>query len=478
MGIDEPRVDVVQVSPGGAFGGKEDLTVQHHAALAAWHLGRPVKFRLSRPESIRMHPKRHATRMTYKLACDEKGKLTALRARILGDTGAYASVGGLVVGRTGTHAAGAYHVPSLDVKAAAYYTNNIPGGAFRGFGVNQSNFAMESMLDELAAAGGFDPWQMRYDNALDTGLATTTGHVLGEGIGLKKCLEAVKPQYQAAKYRGLACAIKNCGYGGGLEEVSETMIRITGPNRIRVSHGWCEMGQGLHTVARQILCEVAGLDDSVEIELYTGTGENMLGGVTTASRGTMLLGRSVMQAAGKLAQDLASQPLSQLVGKEYYGRYVVDWTTPPDAPGEIISHFAYGFAAHLAVLHEDGSIRKITAAHDAGRIINPALYDSQVEGGVIMGLGYAVSEKLELDRGRLVSGRMSKLGLLKAKDVPELEVIHVECPDPHGPFGAKGVGEIGTIPTAPAVANAYFNYDGQRRHALPLSPVLKKAEPE
>ena len=195
LDLPEEKVDVVLVSAGGGFGGKEDLTVQHHAALYSMALGCPVKVRLNRAESIRMHPKRHKTHMTYKLACDENGLLTALRARIIGDTGAYASVGGEVVARTGTHAAGAYHLPNVDVIASAYYTNNPPAGAFRGFGVNQSNFAMESMMDELCAKGGFDRWQFRYDNALDTGRMTTTGHVLGEGIGLRQCLDAVKAAF-------------------------------------------------------------------------------------------------------------------------------------------------------------------------------------------------------------------------------------------------------------------------------------------
>ncbi|MGD8725598.1 MAG: selenium-dependent xanthine dehydrogenase, partial [Desulfobacterales bacterium] len=467
------KVDVIQVSAGGGFGGKEDLTVQHHAALCAAAMQCPVKVRLNRPESIRMHPKRHKTHMTYKLACDEKGQLTAMRARIIGDTGAYASVGGEVVARTGTHAAGSYHVPSVDVVASAYYTNNPPAGAFRGFGVNQSNFAMESMMDELCAAGGFDRWQFRYDNALDTGRMTTTGHVLGKGIGLRQCLEAVKEEFNANSNTGLACAIKNCGIGNGLEEVSETRIRIVAPDQIELHHGWTEMGQGLYTVARQVLAEVAGLDDSVSIEVKASTGAHATSGTTTASRGTALLGNSTIQAAGKLKADLQERPLADLVGKEYFGRYIVDWTTRHDADGEVISHFSYGFAAHLAILDADGKLQRVLAAHDAGTVINPALFEGQVHGGVVMGMGYAVSENFPLKDGQLTSSRMSKLGLPKAKHVPEIKVISVQTPDPVGPFGAKGVGEIGTIPTAPAIANAYCQYDGVRRYCLPLEPLKK-----
>ena len=476
LNLPEEKVDIVQVSAGGGFGGKEDLTVQHHAALYSMALQRPVKVHLNRAESIRMHPKRHRMQMNYKLACDENGKLTALRARIVGDTGAYASVGGEVVARTGTHAAAAYHVPSVDVVASAYYTNNPPAGAFRGFGVNQSNFAMESLVDELCIKGGFDHWRFRYDNILTAGRMTTTGHVLGEGVGLRQCLEAVKDAFYQAEYAGLACAIKNCGIGNGLEEISDTRLKVVASDRIELCHGWTEMGQGIHTVARQILCEVLGLDGSVQIDVKCSTGAEAMGGVTTASRGTALLGNSVIAAAQKLKADLEGRLLADLVGRVYVARFVVDWTTDHHVDGEIISHFSYGYATHLAVLDAEGKLKAIHAAHDGGKIINPILYEGQIEGGVVMGMGYALSEQLPLKDGRLTSKRMSKLGLLKAKDVPEIRAIGVECADPMGPFGAKGVGEIVCIPTAAAIANAYCRFDGQRRYRLPLSPTNERVK--
>mgnify|MGYP001820196323 FL=1 len=476
LNLPEEKVDIVQVSAGGGFGGKEDLTVQHHAALYSMALQRPVKVHLNRAESIRMHPKRHRMQMNYKLACDENGKLTALRARIVGDTGAYASVGGEVVARTGTHAAAAYHVPSVDVVASAYYTNNPPAGAFRGFGVNQSNFAMESLVDELCIKGGFDHWRFRYDNILTAGRMTTTGHVLGEGVGLRQCLAAVKDAFYQAEYAGLACAIKNCGIGNGLEEISDTRLKVVASDRIELCHGWTEMGQGIHTVARQILCEVLGLYGSVQIDVKCSTGAEAMGGVTTASRGTALLGNSVIAAAQKLKADLEGRLLADLVGRVYVARFVVDWTTDHHVDGEIISHFSYGYATHLAVLDAEGKLKAIHAAHDGGKIINPILYEGQIEGGVVMGMGYALSEQLPLKDGRLTSKRMSKLGLLKAKDVPEIRAIGVECADPMGPFGAKGVGEIVCIPTAAAIANAYCRFDGQRRYRLPLSPTNERVK--
>lgn len=474
LDIPKDRVNVVQVCAGGAFGGKEDLTVQHHAALYSRILKSPVMVSLNRAESIRMHPKRHRTIMSYKLACDSRGLITALRARILGDTGAYASVGGEVVARIGTHAAGAYHVPNVDVEASAYYTNNIPAGAFRGFGVNQATFAMESMVDDLCEAGGFDRWQFRYDNALDTGRVTTTGQVLGKGVGLRKCLEAVKGAFYESEYAGLACAIKNCGIGNGLEELSETRLRIKSPDHIELCHGWTEMGQGINTIARQILCETLDLDKSIVIDIKCATNANAMGGMTTASRGTALLGNSIIDAAWSLEKDLKNNSLSNLVGREYYGRFMVDWTTTHEADDKIVSHFSYGYAVHLAILDETGRIEEIQAAHDGGKILNPALFNGQIQGGVVMGMGYALKESLPLENGLLLSGRMSKLGLLKAKDIPDIKVIGIEDPDPVGPFGAKGVGEISCIPTTPAIANAFCQYDGKRRYELPLSPLKKQ----
>lgn len=475
LDLSEDKVDVVLCSAGGAFGGKEDLTVQHHAALAAITLQRPVRFRLSRPESLRMHPKRHRMKMSYKLGCDGNGMLTGLKARIIGDTGAYASMGGAVVGRTGTHAGAAYHIPHVDVIASAYYTNNPPAGAFRGFGVSQSNFAMESMVDELCTKGGFDKYQFRYDNALDVGRMTTTGHVLKDGVGLRQCLESVRDAFNGAKYAGLACAIKNCGIGNGIDEVSETKIKIVASDKIELYHGWSEMGQGIDTVARQVLAEVCGLDDTIAIEVKSSTGGGAVGGATTASRGTALLGNSTILVAEKLKTDLANNTLSDLVGKEYFAQHLVDWTTSHDSGGEVISHFSYGYAVHLAILDENGKVESVHAAHDGGRIINPVLFEGQVEGGVVMGIGYALSEHYPLKDGRLTSDRMSALGLLKAKDVPEIKVICVECPDTSGPFGAKGVGEISSIPTAAAIANSYCKFDGVRRYCLPLSPTRKES---
>ena len=473
LGYSPEKVVVTLVDCGGAFGGKEDLTVQGHAALYCHHLGRPVKVRLSRPESIRMHPKRHPMRLDYALGCDETGKLTAFKADILADTGAYASVGGPVLGRAVTHAAGAYYVPNVKIEGKAVYTNNIPGGAMRGFGVNQVTFAMETMVEELCGMGGFDSWQFRYDNALDTGLMTTTGQVLGEGVGLRRTLLAVKDAYEKAEYKGLSLGIKNCGMGNGMVEVSEVKIEVLPDGKLLLHHGWTEMGQGIHTVARQILCKAVGLSNCELIDIKVTTASATIGGVTTASRGTMLLGRSIIDAALKLKKDLESNSLKELAGRIYEGSFVCDYTHAEGKPGKIISHIAYGFATHLAILDEKGGVDTIYAAHDSGRVINPLLFEGQIEGGVVMGLGYALSEKVLLEKGRLTSEKYISLGIPKSAKVPRIVPIAVEEDDPEGAFGAKGVGEIVCIPTAPAIANAFYSYDGIRRYTLPLSPPAK-----
>lgn len=473
LGIPKDRVISTLVPCGGAFGGKEDLTVQGHAALCCYHLDRVVKVRLSREESIRMHVKRHPFIMDYQLGCDATGKLTALRAEIIGDTGAYASLGGEVLNRAAGHAAGAYHVPVVDVVSRAVYTNNLPSGAMRGFGVNQVTFAMECLVDELCEKAGFDPWQFRFDNALEKGSMTTTGQVLGDGVGLKETLMAIKDDFRNARYAGIALGIKNIGFGNGLIDESEAMIEVVSEKKIRIHHGWTEMGQGVDTVAKQILQEVTGLD-SITVEVISSTDSEVIGGTTTASRGTFLLGNSLIQAAEKMNDDLKSHALKDLVGKRYKGQWVCDWTTRPDK-GVINprTHFAYGYAAQVVILDDQGRVEKVVAAHDAGRVMNPVLFQGQVEGAVMMGLGYAFSEKLELDHGRLVSDRMIKLGIPKIKSMPEIIVKAVEVKDPKGPFGAKGVGEIGLVPTAPAAVNALYQFDKKRRYRLPVGQRIR-----
>ena len=473
LGLEIKDVNVKLVPAGGAFGGKEDLSVQGHAALAAFHLKNAVKVKLDRTESMQMHPKRHPMFMDYKLGCDADGKFTALHARIVGDTGAYASVGGPVMERAATHAGGAYHIPNIDVKSKAVYTNNIVCGAMRGFGVNQVTFAIEGLIDELCETAGFDRWEIRYKNALDKGLKTTSGHKLRKEVGLKKTLELVKKDYDSGNVTGLACAIKNCGIGNGVPELSEARIEILADEQIKLYHGWSEMGQGIDTVAQQMLSEYIGLDSISKIEVIVNTASETKAGNTTASRGTFLVGKAVLAAAEDLKKDLETHSLRELAGKSYDGSYLCDWTTSPDFDGEVISHFAYSFATQLVSLSDEGKITKVTAAHDSGIVVNPKLYEGQIEGGVVMGLGYALSEELVLEGGKIADPRFRSLGLLRSTDVPEIEVLPVEIFDTDAPFGAKGVGEICCIPTAAAAAGAYRKFDGKKRCVLPIDPLEK-----
>ena len=468
LNLPEDKINVHLVPNGGGFGGKEDLSVQGQTALFAFLTNMPVKITLNREESIRLHPKRHPIQLHYRLGCDKNGKLTALKARIIGDTGAYASVGAKVLERTVGHSSGAYHVPAVDVESCAVYTNNIPCGAMRGFGVNQANFAMEVCIDELCERGGFDRWQFRYDNALTEGSVTASGQELTGGVGVKKTLQAIKKYYQNATYAGLACGIKNTGIGNGMNDESTVRIEILSEDLIRIHHGWTEMGQGVNTIAIQTVCEETGIDPDI-IEVIAETKSDTPVGMTTASRATSLLGNALIDACAKLKEDLKHQSLSDLRGKNYNGIWICDWTTKPgESNKKEVTHYSYSYATQLVTLDKDGKIDKIYAAHDAGRIMNPTMFEGQIEGSVHMGLGYAVSEELVSNDGVPTSFRLQACGILRAKDMPDVEVIGVEVKDPVGPYGAKGVGEIGLVPTAPAVANAFYQYDGKRRYTLPM----------
>ncbi len=472
LGLPKARVRVRLVPNGGGFGGKEDLSVQGHAAMAAYHLGVPVKVKMNRDESIAFHPKRHPIWMDYEIGCDADGILTFVKVKFVGDTGAYASVGMKVLERSAGHATGAYHFPVTDVEAVAVYTNNIPCGAMRGFGVNQAAFGLESCLDELCEQGGFDPWQFRFDNALQDGHMTATGQVIEAGAGVRATLLAVKEAYESVAgnggYAGLACGIKNTGIGNGMPDSSMVRISVEAPDRVVIDHGWTEMGQGVHTIAIQALVTETGLPpDIIEVRVDTASGQEA--GMTTASRATSLVGNAIIDAARKLKEDLAQQRLEALVGRRYEGQWVVDWTTKPGAMVEkVYTHYSYSYATQLVILDEDGQFKKVIAAHDAGKIFNPTLFEGQLEGSIHMGLGYAVSESLEMENGRPKSTRLRQMGILRAKEMPEMEIIGVEVPDPYGPYGAKGVGEIGLVPTAGAVANALYRFDGVRRTELPM----------
>jgi xanthine dehydrogenase molybdenum-binding subunit len=466
-------VRVTQVSTGGAFGGKEDLNVQGQAALLALGSGRPVLLALSRRESLGFHVKRHPFAMEYTVGCDEEGRLLAVRARLVGDNGAYASVGGKVLERAAGHACGAYRVPNVDVEARAVYTNNPPSGAMRGFGANQANFALEGLLDVLAEHVGIDGWEIRWRNALETGDQFGTGQRLGPGVGLKQTLLAVRDAYRAARYAGIACAAKNTGIGNGMREYGKAILRPEADGSVSLFHSWTEMGQGCHTAFQQIACHELGLEPE-RVRVIVDTAYELDTGQTTASRATMLGGRAVIEAAGGLSAALdgaaPDRPaLAALAGREFYGEVVVDWTTPL-GPGidEPVTHFGYGWATQVVVLDDGGRIEKVIAAHDVGRVINRTILEGQVEGGVHMGLGQALSEAFVVEGGRPVTETLKSLAIIQPAGMPPVECIFVEEPQPEGPYGAKGMGEAVLVPTASAVAGALYRYDGIRRTSLPM----------
>jgi len=480
LGIPEEDLYVELVPNGGAFGGKEDMSIQSQTALLAKLTGKPVRLKLTREESIRIHPKRHPITMHYAVGCDAEGRLTAVRARMLGDSGAYASVGGKVLERAAGHACGPYRVPNVSVEAIAAYTNNPPCGAMRGFGANQASFAIEGCMDLLAKQVGIDGYQMRERNVVAVGDVFSTGQVLEKSVGVRKTLEAVKDAYYAAKNAGksvgIACGIKNSGIGNGVSEWGKCRLVVEKDLSVSLYNGYTEMGQGLLTILQQFASQVTGLDGSVFRPKVDST--FALGcGQTTGSRATLFAGRAVTSAAEKMKADLdRGMKLGDMVGNVYAADIVIDDTTAlgADVP-KVKTHTAFGYATQVCVLDENGKVERFIAAHDVGRAVNPALCAGQIEGSVHMGLGYALTEELPCENGMPVTFKLREIGVLRAKDMPKVEVILVEEHEPEGPFGAKGVGEIGLVPTAGAVAGALEAFDGIRRYELPMkdSPAGK-----
>ena len=457
------------VSNGGAFGGKEDMSNQGQTALAAWLLKRPVKTTFSREESFLVHTKRHPIRMAYEAGCDADGKLVGLRVRMLGDSGPYASVGMKVLERAAGHASGPYVVANIDVEAIAARTNNSVCGAFRGFGANQAQFAMEGCMDRLAEAVGITGWEMRSRNVVEPGVTWGPGQILDDGcLGARACLDAVKPAYDAAVANGSAVGVglglKNSGLGNGFKEIAKAVVHFRDDGKIEVRHCWTEMGQGVHTVAMQVAIEELGVDAD-RIEVIVDSTRELGAGQTTGSRGTLMGAGSVADAC-RAAKDDGCR-----IGVDYEGEYRVDWTNSlSEGLDNPIIHSTFGYAAQLVIMDRDsGLVDRVVAAHDVGRAVNPLLCEGQVEGAVHMGLGYALSEGFPCDAdGKPLNETLRSLDIIRPKDMPAVDVILVESAEPNSPYGIKGVGEIGLVPTAGAVAAAMHDRDGEWRNELPL----------
>ncbi|MFC2670401.1 selenium-dependent xanthine dehydrogenase [Lancefieldella parvula] len=514
------KVVVETMLVGGGFGGKEDVTVQHISALAAYIFKRTVKCKFTRNESLIFHPKRHAMEADFTLGCDAEGHLTGLDCDIYFDTGAYASLCGPVLERACTHAVGPYKYQNTDIRGYGYYTDNPPAGAFRGFGVCQTEFALEELMDLLAEKVGISPWEMRWRNAVAPGDVLPNGQICDQSTALKETLLAVKDVYEAHKGRaGLACAMKNSGVGVGLPDAGRANIRIE-DGKVVVYSATSDIGQGCNTVFLQDVAEAIGLPKSVIINGECSTENAPDSGTTSGSRQTVVTGEAVRGVAFLLrdalldieaGKEVSSEPveahgdgktivysdgrpyegvgyadgkaliagagihpkdpvagLKKLEGHEF--RYV--YFEPTDKLGadkpNPKSHICYAFATTCVVLDDEGKVTDVYAAHDSGKVINPIAIQGQIEGGVLMSLGYATTENYKL-QDCVPKSKFATLGLFRAPDIPHIEAIYVEKEHllPVA-YGGKGIGEISTIPTAPAVANAYYAYDHVMRTKLPM----------
>ncbi|UCC62057.1 MAG: molybdopterin-dependent oxidoreductase [Anaerolineae bacterium] len=525
LALPEKKVRVVHMAVGGGFGGKEDIAGQIHAALLAQATGRPVKLTYTRQESLIAHPKRHATIIRLKTGASHEGRLKAIEAHILGDAGAYASLSDHVMTRAATHAAGPYDVPHVKIDCDVLYTNNPPAGAYRGFGATQVQFAAETQIDFLAERLGMSPFAIRQANALRAGGITATGQRLTESVGLPETIEQVRikvrelagadataarlpPDPNKRRGWGIACAYKSVGLGGGTDDVARAVVEVTDTGTVRVRAGAAEIGQGLVTVLVQIAAEVLGTDPA-QVEVVLGhTDQTADCGPTTASRQTYVTGNAVRLAAEGLRQGLAATAAEELNAapdslvfedgrvirpdghsmsfgeaaslarrqgrslKAFY-EYRAPTTAPLGQPGD--AHFAYGFGTQAAQVEVDlttGEVKvlRVVAAHDVGRAVNPMAVEGQIEGGIMMGIGYALTEEFLVEEGYVKSDNLARYKVPSIRYMPKVHPIILEYRASEGPFGAKGVGEVTTIPTAPAILNAIYHACGARLTHLPATP--------
>ena len=520
LGLPESRVRVIGTLIGGGFGGKEDIAGQIHVALLARATGRPVKMLYRRSESLIVHPKRHAVKFKVKVGAKRDGRFTAMRIELWGDTGAYASLGDKVMTRAATHASGPYEVPHVKIDCYAVYTNNVPAGAFRGFGVTQSCFAIESAIDELAHKLGIDPIEIRRINALRIGSVTNTGAVIRESCGLLECIEKVeqalkregtpwvfrRPQKPDCIYAwGFAAAYKNTGLGGGANDCSTVEVEAFSDGSVEVRTSAAEIGQGLVGVLASIAAEELGLPYEQVRVLLSDTDLTPDGGPTTASRQTYVTGNAARLASANLRNQLAAvaaemldAPAEALIfqnGRVCAGERSVSFaevvqqahaeglstrlshlyeapkTQPLGSGGDMHIAFSYAAQAALVEINErtgEVACLKVISATDVGRAINPLALQGQIDGGIVMCIGNALTEEFIQERGVPYTNRLARYKMPSIRHTPEIISFIVEDPTADGPYGAKGVGEISSIPTTPAITNAIYNATGIRVRRLPV----------
>ena len=523
LGWPEDRVHVIGQLMGGGFGGKEDIMGQIHSAMLSLATGRPVKLLFDRHESLLVHPKRHATQIKVKIGAKRDGRLVAAETELYGDTGAYASLGEKVLTRATTHSSGPYEMPHARADCYAMYTNNPPAGAFRGFGVTQSAFAIESMMDMLAEKLGIEPVELRRMNALRVGSITNTGQELRESVGLTECIDRVDQELRrlagdqpfaarevpGAPYLrrawGFCVGYKNTGLGGGAPDKAGAEVELYEDGTLEVRTSSAELGQGLVTVLRMIVAEEFGQAPERVKVLVMDTDRAPDGGPTTASRQTYVTGNAALHAARTLRQAITatlaekydqppenirfveglaqvnghSLPLGQVAGilraEGHEPRVLYEYWAPATQPlgqgGDM--HFAFSFAAQAAEVEVNtltGEVRvlRIIAANDVGKAINPLGLQGQVEGGIMMGLGNALTEEFIVENGMVFTDHLARYRMPSIMLTPEITSIIVEHPVSTGPYGAKGVGEIVSIPTTPAITNAIYNAVGVRIDRTPV----------
>lgn len=523
LGLPENQVRIIGQLIGGGFGGKEDIAGQIHAAMLTMKTKKPVKLLFDRQESLIVHPKRHATQINIKVGAKKDGQLVAVQTELHGDTGAYASLGEKVMTRATTHSSGPYEVPHVNINCYAMYTNNPPAGAFRGFGVMQSAFAVESMMDALAEKLELDPIELRKKNALRIGSVTNTGQVLKDSVGLLECIEKVENALHEkaglnpfvpvqdpddptiVRAWGFAVAYKNTGLGGGAPDKAGAEIELLPDGRFEVRSASAELGQGLPTVLQLIASEELGQGTEQVQVLLSDTDLTPDGGPTTASRQTYVTGNAVKYAS-KAMRDLLTSELAERYdvspekiefkeGLAQIDRHEVQLSTisqnlrkdgitpkvsytywaPETKPlgqgGNM--HVAFSFAAQAALVEVNtitGEVKvpEVIVANDVGFAINPLGLKGQVEGGIVMGIGHALVEDFILEEGRVITDRLAKYRVPSIYYTPEIKSFIVEHPTADGPYGAKGIGEICLIPTIPAITNAIYNAIGVRVDKLPV----------
>ncbi|MGB6385886.1 MAG: molybdopterin cofactor-binding domain-containing protein [Terriglobales bacterium] len=528
LGIAPERVRIIPTAVGGGFGSKLDLSVQPFLAVAAWHLRKPVRMVYSRTESIVSTTKRHPAHMRLRGGCTKDGKLVALDFAADFNTGAYSSWGPTVSARVPVHASGPYYVPHYRALTRAVHTNLVPAGAFRGFGVPQAAIAQEQLYDDLADRVGMDRLEFRILNALDDHTPTVTGQVLGAGVGIRACLEALRPRWQTA-HREIAefnmnatgalrrgVGVAGMWYGCGntsLPNPSTVRIGLKRNGRIALHQGAVDIGQGSNTIVTQICADALGAPIDCFDLLSGDTAITPDCGKTSASRQTLVTGKAAQMAGEKLRRAILKLAGACDCATVHFGDadfddgrvtvrdgdkslvlalgdlpldehgYVITSeatfdppTSPLDANGQGVPYCVYGFGAHMAEVEVDtelGTVRvlKVTAAHDVGRAINPTLIEGQIEGGVAQGLGMALMEEFFPGKGENLHDYL----IPSAGDIPPIESILIEDPSPIGPFGAKGIGEQAVIPTAPAILNALYDAIGVRLRKVPATPERVRA---